>query len=235
MKTWHRTTQKEIDFIILNWKTETYSEIASELNITTKAVSSLVHELKKKGIIDSNHWANRSTKNDLTGKRFDLVVAQKYLRTDKTGRAVWSCLCDCGQISELNTHNLKRNKSVSCGCAISKRSIERIINSAYKHHQANCTKRGMVSFLTLEEYFKISKDSCVYCGTFSKRKNPDTGDEIEMNSVDRINNEPYYKLENVQSTCFICQRMKSDMTHADFMNHMEKIKKAPVGQHPTEA
>ena len=223
-KTWHKTTKEELDFIIKNWKEMPYPEMAVELRITTKAISTIVYSLKKQGILDAEHWANRSTKKDLTDKRFGSVIAKNYLRTSEDGRAIWLCECDCGKDVEINTHNLKRNKTISCGCVESARSTNRIVKMAYKDHLKAAKIRGYVSLLSISDYVTIASNDCVYCGTLSIRKNPDTKDRIGLNSVDRIDNEPYYKLDNTQATCFTCQRMKSDMSHLDFLVHIHKIK-----------
>lgn len=227
-KTWHKNTKEEIDFITQNWKNMPYPEMAMILGITSKAISTIVSNLKKKGVIDAQHWANRSTKKDLTGRRFGSVVAKMYLWTSGDGRAVWSCVCDCGKITEIGTHNLKRNKVTSCGCVQNANSINRIVRSAYRGHLRGAKTRGYQSLLSIEEYEKIALNPCVYCNSLSTRSNPDTKDEIGLNSVDRINNEPYYRLENTQAVCFTCQRMKSDMTNSDFLAHIAKIK-SPSG------
>lgn len=224
-KTWHKNTKEEIDFIVKNWKTMPYPEMAVVLGITSKAISTIVSNLKKQGVLDVEHWANRSTKKDLSGRRFGSVIAKRYLRTSEDGRAIWLCLCDCGKSAEIGTHNLKRNKITSCGCVENARAINRIIKMAYKYHLSGARTRGYVSSLSMEEYVKIASNPCVYCGIISIRSNPDTKDEIGLNSVDRINNEPYYRLENTQAVCFTCQRMKSDMTHSDFLAHITKIQK----------
>lgn len=54
---------------------------------------------------------------DLTNQRFGFVtVLGKIGIEEKSHRAIWNCLCDCGNIVPINTHNLKLNKHCSCGC-----------------------------------------------------------------------------------------------------------------------
>lgn len=233
-KTWNKLTKENIDFITNNWKSMSYPEIAKILKITSRAISTIVRNLKKQGLIDVDHWANRSTKKDLSNKRFGSVIAKKYLRTAEDGRAIWLCQCDCGNNVEIGTHKLKRNKSTSCGCVQNARGINRIVKSAYKNHLRGARIRGYISSLSISEYAKIASNNCVYCGNMSIRINPDTNSKIGFNSVDRINNEPYYKLENTQAVCFVCQRMKSDMSHLDFLTHVLQIK-SPCKVSPTEA
>lgn len=53
---------------------------------------------------------------DLTGKRFGKLTVVK--RASKIGEPVrWECLCDCGNTTFVQTHNLKRGRTKSCGCA----------------------------------------------------------------------------------------------------------------------
>lgn len=46
---------------------------------------------------------------------------------------------------------------------------------------------------------------------------------MQLNSVDRRDNEPFYTLENSVPACFVCQRIKRDMKCADFLAHIQKI------------
>lgn len=49
---------------------------------------------------------------DHTGKKFNKWTAIEYI-----GDAKWRCQCDCGTFGEINTANLTRGLSKSCGCA----------------------------------------------------------------------------------------------------------------------
>lgn len=85
--------------------------------------------------------------------------------------------------------------------------------------------RGIISYLTYEEYSAIASLPCTYCEKFSIRKNTNTGATIEFNSVDRINNEPYYKIKNSQSVCFDHQFMEGSMSDKRFRDFVLKTAK----------
>ena len=53
---------------------------------------------------------------NLTNKKFDMLVALKYLYTDERRNAVWLCKCDCGKLVEKSSRTLKSKTSKSCGC-----------------------------------------------------------------------------------------------------------------------
>jgi hypothetical protein len=57
---------------------------------------------------------------ELSGLRAGKLVAQKYLRPDEYGRAIWLCKCDCGNLverqSSIFVQAAKKNKQSNCGC-----------------------------------------------------------------------------------------------------------------------
>lgn len=58
--------------------------------------------------------------NDLTGMRFGSwqVLYQSVNRITPSGysRTMWTCICDCGRIKDVDASNLLSGASVSCGC-----------------------------------------------------------------------------------------------------------------------
>ena len=55
---------------------------------------------------------------DLTGKRFNMLVVMRLSEINKRHHCVWECLCDCGKTSLVETANLKSGNSKSCGCLV---------------------------------------------------------------------------------------------------------------------
>jgi hypothetical protein len=49
---------------------------------------------------------------DLTGQRFGKLIATSFIR--KNGKTMWTCLCDCGNIREVNAKSLRQKKCNSC-------------------------------------------------------------------------------------------------------------------------
>lgn len=158
------------------------------------------------------------------GKRFSrLVVLEKHSNRYKNKPPFWKCRCDCDNIVNVNASCLTSKGTKSCGCMRRDFQYDRIRINAFKCHKSAAKKRKYISELALEQYIAIASNPCIYCRRFSKRTNVDTGAEIELNSVDRRDNEPYYKLENSQSVCFDCQQMKMDMTDKEFRDQIDLI------------
>jgi hypothetical protein len=54
---------------------------------------------------------------DMTNKKYGNLTAKFRVENNKCGKAMWSCICDCGKFVVCNTADLRRGKVVSCGCA----------------------------------------------------------------------------------------------------------------------
>lgn len=53
---------------------------------------------------------------DLTGQRFGRLVVIELVGTNKAHRAIWRCLCDCGNETVVLGASLRRGATQSCGC-----------------------------------------------------------------------------------------------------------------------
>lgn len=71
--------------------------------------------------------------NDLTEKRFGKLKVIKYYKSNKNGRALWLCQCDCGNIKVVLGNSLLNKSTLSCGCYNKERSKE--LHS--KHNMSN--------------------------------------------------------------------------------------------------
>lgn len=58
---------------------------------------------------------------DLTNQKFGLLTAIKVVKTDKNRNAVWDCVCECGNHTQVTSSALLHGQTVSCGCL--KRSL----------------------------------------------------------------------------------------------------------------
>ena len=54
---------------------------------------------------------------DLTGQRFGRLVVLERTGSDSRGEALWRCQCDCGNVIDVLSSNLRaKNHTLSCGC-----------------------------------------------------------------------------------------------------------------------
>lgn len=53
---------------------------------------------------------------DITGRRFERLVALEYVGKGSSNASLWRCKCDCGKESIVRESNLQSGKTKSCGC-----------------------------------------------------------------------------------------------------------------------
>lgn len=63
---------------------------------------------------------------DLTGQRFGRLTVKGFSQKDRHNKGHWVCQCDCGNVVDVETHQLKSGKTKSCGCLKSEKTRERV-------------------------------------------------------------------------------------------------------------
>lgn len=53
---------------------------------------------------------------NISGQKFGKLTAIKRAGKDKNGRIMWSCKCDCGNLVNVSTTDLRAGRRKSCGC-----------------------------------------------------------------------------------------------------------------------
>ena len=53
---------------------------------------------------------------DITGERFGKLTALRPTGQKVGTNVVWLCQCDCGELTKVNTSNLRTGNVLSCGC-----------------------------------------------------------------------------------------------------------------------
>lgn len=59
----------------------------------------------------------------LTGQRFGRWLVGEQAGNTPRGGALWRCVCDCGNMSDVVGSDLRTGKSLSCGCAGSRATL----------------------------------------------------------------------------------------------------------------
>lgn len=55
-------------------------------------------------------------KLDLTNQKFNKLLVLEESPNKKNGRVTWTCQCDCGNIVDVTSKNLRNGTTQSCGC-----------------------------------------------------------------------------------------------------------------------
>lgn len=100
--------------------------------------------------------------NNLIGKTFGELTVIEYVRQSKAHRAIWKCLCKCGNVCNKTNHALIAKGTNNCGCQNSiKRSQS--ANKRWEGHikiiKPKHPKRGL-SKTRLYSIFQGMKERC---------------------------------------------------------------------------
>jgi hypothetical protein len=58
----------------------------------------------------------KTTSKDETNNRYGKLTVLEYAGSNKDGRTLWACICDCGNTTVVTGKALRRGHTKSCGC-----------------------------------------------------------------------------------------------------------------------
>lgn len=79
----------------------------------------------------------RDMRNDITGKKFNMLTAVRFVCTMPDRHSAWEFLCDCGNTTVIPANRVTIGKTKSCGC---------------QKHAGNCRTHGMSRTNTYESW-----------------------------------------------------------------------------------
>ena len=167
---------------------------------------------------------------DLTGKKFGRLLVGRNCGITKDGKALWDCLCDCGNHKIVRGGSLRRGVTKSCGCLggdwIRNNRRKRPYESLYNHLQKHATRKGHEGTLTYEEFVSFTCiTECCYCGdsiTWSEFYINRKGMPCSYN-LDRLDSDRGYSIENCVVCCSTCNYMKRRLGRLEFLERIRKI------------
>ena len=74
-------------------------------------------------------------KKELAGMVFGRLTVLHYSHTNKHGRAVWLCKCECGNVTRVTSRHLFTGHTKSCGCLARDSCIARSTTHGYAYSQ----------------------------------------------------------------------------------------------------
>lgn len=90
----------------------------------------------------------RSNSTDITGQIFGRLTALGPVRRTHSGKIVWMCRCECGDLVEAQVDNLRSGHTRSCGC-VRVQSLSRLTKThGMSKHPFYFTWRNIVNRCT---------------------------------------------------------------------------------------
>ncbi len=205
-------------------------------------------------IVTSNRLTSGKTKScgclrmpgdNLVGQVFGrlTVISQEE---NMYGNRAWLCRCECGNGKITITSSLKSGVAKSCGCLVgdtlanwnkNTRVYPKLpkgmagFKTLLKNYKEGAVKRGLEYSLTEEDFSKLLKGNCNYCGCKPNSKtnpgrtvsNRDKWNTYTYNGIDRVDNDKGYTVENSVTCCKTCNFMKRSMDKNEFVNKALEI------------
>jgi hypothetical protein len=169
---------------------------------------------------------------DMVGKKFGKLTITGRAPNPK-GQALWIGVCECGDKSVYFGNNLRRRQYLGCDtCGRRKPVVFRL----YTRYKGSAKRRGYVFSLDREEFGKLVKSDCYYCGQPPRtRMKVEYGGTILYNGIDRRDNSIGYVPENCVSCCECCNRAKLAMSESEFLQWIVRVYQFTNGKYNTSS
>ena len=190
---------------------------------------------RKKTVISGNLVQNKSLScgtcvkiPNLLGKTFDGITVVEYLGIDYNSTtkkvAYWLVKDIRGFTKKLRTAEILAHKRTNKVLPKHPDDIE--ISSRYSKYKSHSKEKNREFKITFNEFNDLVKKSCHYCGNIGGHSH---NSALKFNGLDRIDSTKGYTLDNVVSSCYTCNRAKSNMpykTFIEWINNLVNYRKA---------
>lgn len=143
-----------------------------------------------------------SALKDMTGQRFGRLTVIARAENNPRGRAMWECLCDCGNKKIILGVTLRNGRSRSCGCFRADCNTERLTQHGGASSPEYAIWMGMrqrCSNPSNKEFHNYGGRGIKVCKRWQSFKNfiADMGQRPSRDlSIERINNDKGYSPGN---------------------------------------
>ncbi|GEM_PF-425710 len=119
----------------------------------------------------------RQTK-DITGQRFGRLTAINPTTKRDNGYVIWKCICNCGKETYVNSHNLIRKNTLSCGCLNSEQAEINAFKNLSEFHKENFVAGTRIDYINND---KLNKNNTTgYKGVYLRKKDGKYTAQIEF-------------------------------------------------------
>lgn len=168
------------------------------------------------------------------GSRWGRLTVIERVSVGAGQRSGYRFRCDCGTELVARPYQIRGKADPKCKkCVdIDRRGkpnmknrigpLERTINDQWNTFRKNARNKAP-TFISKEEWLDLALSDCVYCGAKPsnvRKAAASHSEDFHYNGVDRIDSDQGYSKDNCQPCCWVCNRMKGNMTEEDFLSHI---------------
>jgi hypothetical protein len=168
---------------------------------------------------------------DLTNQTFGLLTAIK-IDTTKHNRIFWICECKCGNTKSVAAKHLRSESITSCGCAKfhigntsrTWRGYGEIGGKYFSNIKGGAIKRNLEFSVTIENMWDVfvkQNRKCALTGETIYFRDKTNGEQTA--SIDRINSNMGYTIENIQWVHKDVNLMKQNLSEDTFLKICKQI------------
>ena len=141
-------------------------------------------------------------KLDLTGQRFGMLRALECVGLNKRHQRRWRCICDCGRVKVIQSHDLRKSGGTkSCGCLRHRPNLRNLTHgqsntAEYRIWRGMWTRCSNPSSTSFKHYGSRGIKVCdrwsifeTFFADMGARPSPD-------HTIERVNNERGYSPDN---------------------------------------
>lgn len=168
---------------------------------------------------------------DLTGQKFGkLLVVRRSEKRTKAMKAMFDCVCDCGNQKTVTGRNLVSGASQSCGCGVAKSAVERFTKHGRTKHPMYSRYNSMMARCYDEknwEYANYGGRGITVCDRWVDSIDnfiADMGEPpTKEHSIDRVDNDKGYSPENCR---WATKKQQSENRRVTYMFTMNGVTKS---------
>lgn len=171
-------------------------------------------------------------KLNLAGQKYNKLTVLEEA-SSIGGRSAWRCQCDCGNIKNIKTEELRSGGTQSCGCwNKEQRSLrsENMYSKCRKYSPIEASAkyiwRKRYGEMPFKDFYDISQKNCYYCNdlpsnyqnvaTKKSSKNMKDNGYFTYNGLDRLDNNKPHSKDNCVPCCKYCNYAKRERSIEEF-------------------
>lgn len=161
------------------------------------------------------------TRQDYTGQKFNKLTVIEFDSERTTNKiSYWKVKCECNYIYSASIYEIKRQRIKQCKKCSNRALSTRYTKFSDEDKLVGIKHKAFLDSANIRNYeFKLSREdvkslifkNCYYCGqepNSVRKKVP----KIRYNSIDRINNDIGYIIDNCVPCCRKCNTIKGAVT-----------------------
>lgn len=169
---------------------------------------------------------------DIGNTKFNRWLVLSRAPNNKDNDAMWFCRCDCGTERIVRGVVLRNGESRSCGCyqrecAQNLKALpygEGSFRQIFNTYKQLAKARELCFELTREEFRKLTKGNCHYCGIEPRQVlQRHCSTPYTYNGVDRLDSDIGYTTKNCVPACGTHNLMKLDMSVNEFLEACRSV------------